>query len=88
MLELIKENEKGKTYCANGFKFLSRFKNSVFEDNSINVHKLFYLVEGFIEVTIDDSVECYEAPAEFEILEKTYHKINSLTNSTMIMFEK
>ena len=85
-MELIKENEKGKTYQANGFEILYRYKDTIAGDNSINVKEVIYLISGSAEVTLEDSTKTVEAPAKIEFPEKTYHKIKALTDVAMVLF--
>ena len=87
-MKLIKENEKGKTYQTNGFKILYRYKDTVSGDNEINEYELIYLTRGKAEVTIKDKTEIFEAPAKFEIPEKTYHKIKAITDIDFLLFNK
>jgi mannose-6-phosphate isomerase-like protein (cupin superfamily) len=87
-VKLIKENEKGKTYQADGFKILYRYESTTSGDNSENVKELIYLIEGSAEVTLEDSTQVIEAPAKIEFPAKTYHKIKALTDISFIIFEK
>jgi hypothetical protein len=87
-LGLIKENEKGKNYQADGFKIVYRHKGAVSGDNAENVNETLYLVTGKAEVTILDKVEVYTAPAQFEIPAKTYHKIVALEDLSCLLFEE
>ncbi|MBU0958761.1 MAG: hypothetical protein KKB31_02325 [Nanoarchaeota archaeon] len=87
-VKLIKENEKGKIYQADGFKILYRNKGSISGDNFENVEELMYLVEGSAELTLGDSICIIKAPKKFDIPAKTYHKIRAITDIILVMFEK
>ena len=87
-MKLIKENEKGKTYQAEGFKILYRYKDAIAGDNVENVEELIYLVSGSAEITLKDKTWSVEAPAKIEFPAKTYHKIKALTDICFILFEK
>lgn len=87
-IKLIKENEKGKTYSCNGFKLLYRSKASISGDNEMNTEENIYLVSGKAVVVIGENSSNYTAPATFSIPEKTYHKIEAVTDITMILFEE
>jgi len=87
-MKLIKENEKGKTYQADGFKIVYRHKDTISGDNSENVEELIYLVSGSAEVTLKDKTWTAEAPAKIEFPAKTYHKIKALTDICFILIEK
>lgn len=87
-MEIIKENDKGKTYQADGFKILYRYKDTIAGDNSENVEELIYLIEGSAEITLGDLTRVVKAPAKIEFPAKTYHKIKALTDISFIMFEK
>ena len=86
-IKLIKEDEKGKTYQADNFKILYRYKDTIAGDNSVNVEETIYLITGSAEVTLKDSIQIFKAPAKIEFPAKTYHKIKALTNIIFIMFE-
>jgi len=87
-MELIKENEKGKTYQADDFKILYRNKGTISGDNAENPEELIYLTTGSAEITLKDKTWTVEAPAKIEFPAKTYHKIKALTDISMIVFEK
>ncbi len=87
-IKLIKENEKGETYQAPGFKILYRYKNSISGDNDINVEELIYFISGKVEITLENKVWKIEPPAEIKIPAKTYHKIKALSDISFIIFEK
>ncbi len=87
-IKLIKENKKGKTYQAKGFKILYRNKGSISGDNSENVKEKIYLITGSAEVTLKDKTWKVNSPAIIEFPEKTYHKIKALTNISLVLFEE
>ena len=87
-LKLLKENEKGKTYQADGFKILYRYKDKVAGDNSENVEELIYFISGSAEITLKDKVWVIDAPAKVEFPANTYHKIKALTDISFVLFEK
>ncbi len=87
-IRLIKENEKGKTYQANGFKILYRYKDMIAGDNSKNVEELIYFITGSAEITLKNKVWIIKSPAKIEFPAKTYHKIKALTDISFILFEK
>jgi len=87
-MELLKENEMGKTYQAEGCKLLYRIEGSVSGDNDINVEEDFILVNGSVEITLNDKTWTLEAPATFSFPAKTFHKIKALTDISLVMFEK
>lgn len=86
-LELLKEKPEGKNYQADGFKVLYRNKGVVAGDNSENVKETIYLISGKAEFTLKDKTWTEEAPAKIEFPEKTYHKINALTDIAFVLFE-
>ncbi len=87
-LKLIKENKKGKTYQADGFKILYRYKNMIAGDNSENVEELIYFITGSAEITLKDKTWIIKSPAKVKFPAKTYHKIKALTDISFILFEK
>ena len=87
-IKLIKANEKGKTYQAEGFKILYRYKDQIAGDNSKNIEEIIYFIEGSAEITLKDNSWIIESPAKVEFPAKTYHKIKALTNISFILFER
>lgn len=87
-MKLIKENDKGKTFQADGFKILYRYKNKIAGDNAINPKETIYFVTGSAEITLRDKTWTIMAPNKIEFPSKTYHKIKALSNISFIVFEK
>jgi len=87
-MKLIKENEKGRTYQANGFKILYRYKDMIAGDNSENVKELIYFITGSAEITLKDKTWIIKSPAKVEFPANTYHNIKALTDISFILFEK
>lgn len=87
-MKLIKESEKGKTYQADGFKILYRYKGMIAGDNSENAEELIYFITGSAEITLRDQTWIIESPVKIEFPAKTYHKIKALTDISFILFEK
>ena len=87
-MKLIKENEKGKTYQADGFKILYRYKDMIAGDNSENVEELIYFVTGSVEITLKDKTWIIKSPAKVEFPANTYHKVKALTDISFILFDK
>ena len=86
-MKLITENEKGKTYQADGFKILYRYKGMIAGDNSENVKEFIYFITGSAEITLQDKTRIIESPARIEFPAKTYHKIKALADISFILFE-
>ncbi len=87
-MKLLKENEKGKTFQADGFKLCYRNEGSVSGDNEENPEELIYFITGSAEITLKDKTWTIEAPAEVHFPAKTYHKIKALTDISFVMFKK
>lgn len=86
-IKLIKENEKGKVYQADGFKIFYRNKDTVSGDNSENKEELIYLITGSAKVTLKDSTRIANAPEKIEFPANTYHKIEATTDISFILYE-
>ncbi len=86
-MKLIKENEKGKTYQADGFKILYRYKDSIAGDNDINPYEKIYFITGSAEITLEDKIWTTDSPTHVEFPAKTYHKIKALSDISFIVFE-
>lgn len=87
-LDLIKSNAKGKTYQADGFEILYRYKGVIAGDNSENSEEIIYLINGEAEVTINDETVTLKSPAKFKIPAKTYHKIKAVTDIAFILWKQ
>lgn len=87
-MELVNENEKGKTYQADDFKILYRYKGSIAGDNNINPKETIYFITGEAKITPKDKTWKIKAPAQIKIPANTYHKIESLTDTSFIIFEE
>ena len=85
---MIKKDDKGQKYQADGFKLYYRNKGSISGDNEKNPYEKIYLIIGEARVTIDDSDSVMQSPAYFEIPANTYHKIEALTDNSFIILEK
>ena len=87
-IKLIKKNKKGKTYQADGFKILYRYKDMIAGDNSENTEELIYFITGSAEITLQDKTWIVESPSKIKFPAKTYHKIKALSDIGFILFEK
>lgn len=87
-IKLINENEKGKTYQAEGFKILYRYKSKIAGDNSENVKEIIYFITGSAEITLGNKTWTVKSPARIGFPANTYHKIKALTDISFILFEK
>ncbi len=87
-MKLLKENEKGKTFQAEGFKILYRNEGTIAGDNEENPEEVIYFITGSAEITLKDKTWTIEAPAKVEFPAKTYHKIKALTDISFVVFEK
>jgi len=85
-LKILREDERGVVYNCDVVECLIRNKGSVSGDNDINEQESLYLIEGEARVTVGDDIEKVSAPSKIEIPEKTYHKIEALTDIKMILY--
>jgi hypothetical protein len=86
MLKFIKNKNGFKSYQAEGFRLYYGEKGSVAGDNNISPAETIYLVSGEMKVTVEDKITKYIAPAEFKVPEKTYHKLESMTETIFLLF--
>ncbi len=91
MLKFIKEKNGFESYQAEdstgrGFKIYYGKKGAIAGDNNINPKETIYLIDGEVELVIDNKIEIVKAPAEFQVPEKTYHKITALTDIKFLVF--
>lgn len=86
-MELIKDNEKGKTYQADGFKILYRYKGMIAGNNDINPKETIYFITGSAKITLEEKTFEVESPCKIEFPAKTYHKIKALTDISFIVYD-
>lgn len=87
-LKLIKQNEKGKLYQADGFKVAYRSKDTDSGDNDENQEEIIYLISGSLEFALKDQVTTVNAPAKLHIPANTYHKLHALEDIVFLLFVK
>lgn len=87
IMKLLRENSKGKTYSAKDFKILYRNKGTVAGDNESNPKETIYFIAGRAKITLKDKIWEITSPAKIEFPANTYHKIESLTDTSFIVFE-
>lgn len=87
-MKLIKENKEGKTYQADNFKILYRYKGAIAGNNSENVEELIYFITGSAEITLRDKTWIIKSPTKIEFPAKTHHKIKALTDISFLLFKK
>ncbi len=85
-LKLLKSDDRGKVYQADGFKVFYRKKETVSGDNADNPKELIYVLHGKVKFTLQNSTRTVEAPWLMEIPEATYHKIEAVTDIIFIVF--
>jgi len=85
-LELIKKDDNGTKYQGKNFKIYYRKKGDISGDNSINPFERIYLISGSALITLEKQVFEIESPYELIIPEKTYHRINALTDICFLIF--
>ena len=87
-MKLIKQDKRGRVYQTNdGFEIIYRFANTISGNNNINQKELIYLISGSARVTLENKTWKIVAPAKLEFPEKTYHKIEAISDISFILFE-
>lgn len=87
-MKLIKESQKGRVYQTEKCKVLYRKKGTITGDNRTNSYERIYLIVGEALVTLLEEQWQVTAPAEFEFPERMYHKIEALTDISLIVFDE
>ena len=87
-MKLIKENEKGKNYQADGFKICYRYKWTIAWDNDKNPKEIIYFISGEAKITLWEKTWKVQAPEQVIFPTSTYHKIEALTDISFILFEE
>ena len=84
-MKLLKEDDRGKVFETGCCKIFYRNKKSISGDNNINPYEKIILIQGKAKVTLDNHVFDIQAPFEFEIKEKTYHKIEAISDIVFLI---
>ncbi len=87
-LPIFKEDKRGIIYDCGDFKFLSRKKGSISADHLHDESEVLFLIDGNIELTVNDEVKIIKEPVKIEIPKNVYHKIKALTNIKLIYQRK
>ena len=80
-LPVFKKDERGIIYDRGEFKFLSRKKGSISADH---LHDEDKIIDGNIELTINNENKIVKTLVKIEIPKNTHHKIKALTNIKLI----
>lgn len=83
-VRIIKSDHRGIIYDCGKSNFISRKSGTVSADHTHDEPERIYLVEGKIELTIDNETQIVEAPIMFEYGPKVYHKLVALTNIRLV----
>ena len=84
-MELIRQDDNGKTYQADGFRVYYRNAGHISGDNDINVREYIYVLQGEANVIIGDETHELVAPSHIEIPAKTYHAITGKTDIVFVV---
>lgn len=83
-IRTIKSDHRGVIYDCGKSNFISRKSGTVSADHIHNEPEKIYLVEGKIELTIDNETQIVEAPIMFEYGPNIYHKLVALTDIRLV----
>jgi len=83
-IRTIKSDYRGVIYDCGKSNFISRKSGTVSADHIHNEPEKIYLVEGKIELTIDNETQIVEAPIMFEYGPNIYHKLVALTDIRLV----
>lgn len=86
-MQLVKDNDKGRTYQADKLKILYRREGSISGDNSENVEEHLYFIEGSAKITLVEDEWTIRAPVKVHFPANTYHKIEALTDISFVLLE-
>jgi hypothetical protein len=84
-MKLIKDDKRGKVFETDCCKIFYRNKNSISGDNDVNSYEKIIFIEGSAKITLDSNVFEINSPFEVEFPEKTYHKIEALSDIIFII---
>ena len=87
-LSVIKSDERGTIYNCEKMNFLVRKKGTISSDHTHTEGEDIFLVEGKIELTVENETKEVEAPVKIEILPNIYHKIIALTDIRILYYYK
>jgi hypothetical protein len=83
-VKVIKSDYRGVIYDCGVSKFISRKKGTVSADHIHDEPEKIFLVEGKIELTIENETQIVEAPIMFEYGPNIYHKLVALTDIRLV----
>lgn len=86
-MKLINENNKGKTYQTKEFKILYRKKGTTAGDNEANPKEIIYFITGDAKITLEKKTWEIKAPEKVEFPANTYHKIESLSDTSFVVID-
>lgn len=83
-IEITKEDERGIIYDCDKVGYIFRKKGTISANHTHEEAEILYLVQGEVELTIEDETEIMKAPSKVKINEGVYHKLIALTDIIII----
>jgi len=87
-LRVIKSDERGTIYDCDKINFLVRKKGTTSSDHTHSEGEDIFLVEGEIELTVENETKRVKAPIKIEVLPNVYHKIIAITDIRILYYYK
>ncbi len=86
-MKLVKEDNRGRVFETKKIKIFYRKKGSISGDNDVNPYENIIFIEGNALVSLGDKTWEIQSPSEVEFPEKTYHKIEALSDIIFVIID-
>ena len=83
-IEITKEDNRGVIYNCGRVGYIFRKKGTISANHTHKEAEILYLVQGEVELTIENETEIVKAPIKVHIEKNIYHKLIALTNIVII----
>lgn len=83
-LRTIKADERGVMYDCGKLKYIFRKKGTISANHVHEDPEVLYLVNGEIELTVDEETQNVSAPIRIDIPPETYHRLIALSDIALL----
>lgn len=83
-IKITKEDERGIIYNCDKVGFIIRKKGTISADHTHEEAEALYLVNGEVEITVENETALMKAPSKILIEKNVYHKLIALTDIEII----
>ncbi len=80
----IKSDERGSIFDCHELRAVVRKKGTISANHSHDDPEIMYLLQGKVELTIDNEIKDVEAPVMIEIQKESFHKVFALSDIILL----